>query len=197
MGRRLGVTNRVFSRYAVQYLDYDFYGDLYSAPLAGTGRAAGVPEPLQNLKPDILSLYRYSDSPREYTVTRSGEGETLTYHTLYPMQKMLLGSPTDVYLGGPSPRIDIATSMNTASENKTRLLVFGDKTAAAYLPFLLNHYQEVTLHDLSLMDESEIQALRPDLYDKVVFAYSIESYIHSNDHIARINGIDWDAMYSG
>jgi hypothetical protein len=195
MGRRLGHSNRVLSRYEVEYVDHDFYGDLYSAPGAGLNLTGGALEPLQKLEPDLLALYRFRYLPREYTVAHTNGGEQLIYHTLYPMQRLLLGDPTDVYLGGRSPRIDITTSQNLASENKSRLLVFGDKTAAAYLPFLVNHYQEVTLLDLSLMDDDEIRALRPNNYDEVIFAYGIESLIHSQDHIAKVEGIDWEALY--
>jgi hypothetical protein len=197
IARRLSFLGRELSRYEVQYAAYGYYGGLYPATRRRTpaGNAPTLP-PYRGMEPDSLALYRYTGAPREYTVTHINGGERRTYHTLYPESAMLLGAPMDVYLGGRSPRIEIVTSSSASSQNENRLLVFGDKTAAAYLPFLLNNYREVTLCDLSLMTDSEIRTLRPDNYGEVLFAYSIESYIHSSDHIARIAEIDWDGIYA-
>lgn len=184
IAQRLRFGNRSLSNYEVEYADLSYYGDLYRAADSASWRDYAT-APYRNIKPDTLAVYHYSQGKREYTVTHRSGGERKTYHTLFPEHLTQLGSRMDIYLGGASAVTEIRSSMQGGS-----LLVFGDKTAFAYLPFLINHYQRVTLVNLYLASEEEIAALRPDLYDDTLFAYSIETYIHTNNP-ARVSGIDW------
>lgn len=185
LGRRLGLSNRSLSQFGIEYVDHAFYGDLYQAPAGSVGEWGGTTAPYRRVQPDTISLFRYHGN-REYLVTRRGSGEEQVYHTLYPKQKMELGNELDIYLGGASA----VTEIRSSGPYVGRLLILGDKSASACLPFLVNHYQRVTLVDLYRAGRAEIAAISPEQYDAVLFVYGIESFIHTNNP-AQVKHIRW------
>lgn len=154
---RAGVQD--FSRFNIEY-GGRFYGDLY--------RQTGY----SGVRADILSMYRHATFSREYTVTHTGPNDNRVYHTLYPRHFIALGRPLDVYFGGVSAVTDIRTSTPYARS----LLVFGDRTALAWLPFLTHHYERVTLVDLFQLTDIQAGELNLGLYDQILFAYSTETF---------------------
>lgn len=164
---RLGIGVPTLSQFSIDYADNQFYGNLY----AESG--------YHNVSPDMIALFRYSPSnrsPREYLVTHTAAGTAKTYHTLFPEHMLNLGNKQAVYLGGLSAVTDIKTS----PQSSVHVLVFGDKTALAYLPFLANNCGRVTFIDLSYEPE-EFSGIDPRDYNKVLFAYGVESYMHTNN----------------
>lgn len=164
---RLGIGKADYSQFDIDYVNNGYYGDL----CAESGYTS--------LPPDMVSLFRYSASNpaiHEFTVTHRGDGGEKVYHTLYPEGAAVLGEPLDIFLGG----ISAVTDIKTHSQFSTRLLVFGDKTAISYLPFLANNCSQVTLVDL-FHDKSRFEDIDPLDYDKIIFAYGIESFMHTNN----------------
>lgn len=163
---RLEIGVPALSQFDIDYAETEFYGDLCEQ--------SGY----RDISPDFISLFRYGAANRsshEYLVTHINGGETKTYHTLFPKHTAVIGHELDVYLGGISAVTDIRTS--TASSART--LVFGDKTAKAYLPFLANNCSRVTLVDLfhSPQELSSVDILQ---YNRIIFAYGMESFLHTN-----------------
>jgi len=160
LAKRLRATdNPTFSTYNINYGDNFFYGDLFNL------------SPYQNVRPDVLVMFDYSRHAREYMVTHVNPEGVKTYHGLFPRHLEQPGSVTDIFLGGMSARIDIVTS----APFTRRLLVFGDRTALTYLPFLANHYQQITLIDLS-WELTPFGVIEIEEYDQVLMAYSVETY---------------------
>jgi len=169
-GRLLESTARPsLQRYDVEHVMYNFFGDLYAR------------SPFQNARGDILSIFRYrrTPMPREYIVTIHQNGQARTYHTLFPLHNLdLEGREMDIFLGGRGAK----TVITTSSTFPNNLLVVGDHTALAFVPFLANHYRTVTLLDLSQMRGEDFLAvarqIERDFYDQILIAYSIETYMH-------------------
>jgi len=168
-GRLLeGIARPSLQHYDIEHVMYNFWGDLYAR------------SPFQNARGDILSIFRYRGIPsREYIVTVHGDEQTRTYHTLFPLHNLdLEGREMDIFLGGRGPR----TIITTSSPFNINLLVVGDHTAHAFVPFLANHYRSITLLDLSQMGEEDFQTVAQniarDFYDQILIAYSIETYMH-------------------
>lgn len=174
IARRLEITNRSLSQFDIEYVNHAYYGDLYQRQPGTVGGWEKSTAPYRRVQPDTLALFRYSGN-REYMVTQSGGGERKVYHTLYPLHRMELGPSLDIYLGGSAAVTDIRCS----SPGRLRLLVFGDEASLACMPFLANHYQQVTLVNLALTSPADRAGIQPELYDQVLFAYGIESYIHT------------------
>ena len=168
-GRMLERTIRPsLQRYDIEHVMFGFFGDLYEQ------------SPFQNARGDILSVFRYRRRPPiEYVVTTHRDGQTRTYHTLFPLHMLEFeGREMDIFLGGRSAK----TVITTSSALPINLLVIGDHTALAFVPFLANHYRNITLLDLSKMGEEEFYAVArsigEDFFDQILIAYSIETWMH-------------------
>lgn len=183
VARRMGLDVQSLGEYTVDYIDNAFYGNLYQAQ---TGSWGAPTAPYRKVQPDILSLYRYSGN-REYLVSqRTVSGNERVYHTLYPMDKMMLDSKLDVYLGGNAAMTDIESS----TFNEQKLLVFGDRSANLFLPFMTEHYQHITLVNLFYADDEILDTLRPEEYDAVLFAYAFERFC-SSAQSAMVRRLSW------
>ena len=168
--RMLGTEAPELGQFNISYDMTGYYGDLYQSA------------PYRYVQPDILSTYHFSAFRREYLVSHTQTGDHRVYHTLYPRQALELGNPMKLYLGGQSAMVNIRTTVS----NNRRLLIFGDKTALGYLPFLANHYQQITLIDL-FHSENLYASVKPEDYNQILFAYGIESFTTTaNPSRARI-----------
>jgi hypothetical protein len=176
LASRLGVTDSPsYGLYEIRYGGDSFRGDLYAL------------SPYENISPDVQLFFAYTAHPREYMVTHVDDDGTLVYHTLFPDHFRDVGRDMSVYLGGISAVVDVKSSAPVDSS----LLIFGDETALAYLPFLANHYKRVTFVDLS-REGTLYRAINLDDYDQVLMAYSVESYISPPASLARVKLFIYD-----
>ena len=165
---RRGFTAKPLQQFAVSYDVHDYYGDLYAR--WGYG----------GVRPDVIATYRDVTGGHASRVLHWERFSQRSYGTLYPREAAATGRGTDILLGGYAPRVEIETQGARSSS----LLVLGDRTAFAYLPFLAGHYQHITFLDLSLLTASEIAAFDPDDYSQVLFAYSLDTYLNT-EHPAK------------
>jgi len=149
-----------YSQFNIEYLPEPYYGDLYQQ------------SPYQNVEPDRLSYFHYTRFSREYLVRQKGESGAKSYHTLYPTHLAALGQPMSTYLGG----LSAVTRLHISSPYAHSLLIFGDKTALSYVPFLANNYQNITIVDLFQLTQEQAAEIRIGDYDQVLFAYSVETF---------------------
>ncbi len=159
-----GVARPSLADYDIEFVKNDFYGSLYQK------------SPYKDARADSLAIFRYTKNPRQYLVKKDQDGALKTYHTLYPLHMLDLSREMDVFLGG----LSAITTIEANSPYRASLLVFGDKTALAYLPFLVNHYSTVTLVDLFQLSSQGYDSLSLLDYDQVLFGYSIETFMHYN-----------------
>lgn len=159
---RMGYTARALDQFEVEQLPGDYYGTLYQR------------SSYKGADPDLLTLYRFSRYSRQYQLSLSNNGEKKNYYTLFPTHLAQLGQPKAVLLGGFGQRMDISV----VSPFEESLLIFGDETALSYLPFLVVHYGNITMIDLESCPDDMLAALVADDYDRVLFAYSVDRFIH-------------------
>ena len=167
MGGKLGIENSSYSQFDIRYVGEGYKGDLYKTL------------PYKDVQPDTFPLFHYISGLREYTVTHKTTDGEKSYRSLYPLHVWELWNDTDVYLGGLSAVVDIRTSASGRIELPS-LLVLGDKTALAYLPFLANHYQRITFLDLFQLTDAQYEEIMPDQYAQVLFAYGVETFMHTD-----------------
>lgn len=165
LSRRMGNTPYALSRFSIRYLTDTYYGSLYDRV------------EFRNIEPDVLSLYVYAGSSREFSVTHHGS-RTREYNTLYPTHLYELGRPLDVYFGGISPVVDVRQKGSGSARGS--LLVFGDEQMRSVLPFLAHEYQRVTLADLSQMTPQQLSNIEFSDYGAILFAYSVDTFMHSD-----------------
>ncbi|HIT19600.1 MAG TPA: hypothetical protein IAB57_08355 [Candidatus Fimivivens faecavium] len=162
LASRLGFNARPIDQFEVRHPVHDYYGDLYQR------------SNYKNVPADIITVYDYWKYDRQYQLTHIRDGEAKCYYTLFPYHLAALGEPMDVLLGGEAQRIDITA----ASPYEESFLIFADKTALSYLPFLTVHYGRITVIDLSGLTEEMFGEIDPNQYDQVLFAYSADSFVN-------------------
>lgn len=165
LSRRMGNTPYAMSRFNIRYLTDSYYGSLYDRV------------EFHNIEPDVLSLYVYAGSSREFGVTHYGN-RTREYNTLYPAHLYDLDRPLDVYFGGISPVVDV--QQKGGGSARGNLLVFGDEQMRSVLPFLAHEYQRVTFADLSQMTPQQLSNIEFSDYGAMLFAYSVDTFMHSD-----------------
>lgn len=175
--KKLGFEARKLNEFNIEHLSYDYLGDLYAL------------SPYHAVTPDRVSIYRFSKYWRSYVVTHYSEDASRRYYTLYPYFKQELAGVQDVVLGGMSPIIDIEV---TNPQHVQQLLVFGDKTAQSYLPFLLIHFGRITFVDTQSVTPELLENINLSSYNQVLFAWSIDSFITADqfEQIQEILGLE-------
>ena len=163
LASRLGLSARPLDQFEIEHLEQDYYGDLY------------LRSNYKGIRPDLVTFYRFSRYDRQYFLSHTANGETKNYYSLFPTHLALLGSPVSALLGGVGQRLDISV----VSPFEESMLIFGDETATAYLPFLAVHYGQITLVDLMQADDEQLAAIQLDDYNRVMLAFSVDYFINN------------------
>ncbi|WRS27089.1 DHHW family protein [Oscillospiraceae bacterium MB08-C2-2] len=184
LGQRLGIDNRAYSQFDIQYVTNSYDGPLYRL------------SPYKNVNPDSVQVLRYSQTDRQYLVNHWGENPN-TYNTLYPTHLAQLGQESRVYLGGLSGVTDVKAVSSDKSQRS--LLVFCDESTLPFITLLANHYSRITLIDLFQATEADYEDIELDEYSQVLFAYGIETYTHTNipsrlGKLAQAKGLELEGI---
>lgn len=164
LSRRLNINPASAERFEIEYQNHEFYGDIYEK------------SPYKEITPDTISLYRFWKFRREYKVTSTKNEETQTFNTLYPYDAADSTNPINIFMGGVADKIDISV----ASPNETKILIYGDKTALSYIPFLSIHYGQVTFVNLETASKELLKQIDIQSYDHVLFGLSADTYMHKD-----------------
>ena len=76
------------------------------------------------------------------------------------------------FLGSNQPVVTVKTD----SPSGKKLLVIKDSYAHSLVPFLSNHYSEITMVDLRYINTSLDEKVPLDEYDQVLFVYNVENF---------------------
>ena len=60
--------------------------------------------------------------------------------------------------------------------NENKLLVIKDSYANAYIPFLCQHYSEITMLDMRYIDVPYDEVINIDDYNQVLFLYNYSTF---------------------
>lgn len=146
-----GLVPNAFEELNVHPISDSFYGTLYSK----------APNPA--IMPDTVEI-RY-ETP-QCTVTADGaEG------TLYAMDALNEKDHYEVFFGGNYGELNIRTQCQTEKS----ILIFKDSYANCLVPYLLEHYSDITMIDLRYTDGSWIERLN-EQPDQVLFLYEISNF---------------------
>ena len=86
-----------------------------------------------------------------------------------------------VFLGSNDPVVTVKTD----AENGKRLLVFKDSYAHSLVPFLTQHYSEITMVDMRYIRQTIDKTVDLSQYDQALFVYNAETYV-SDTSIAKL-----------
>jgi len=167
VAERMRLSPRPLRRFSKEYAYHDYYGELTSSWSS------------KKVQGDILTLYQNTTDSQGYQLTVTNtDGSKSVYNTLFPRARAMLGNPFDIYLGGECIRFDLRV---LDRDEGGGLLVFGDDSIESFLPFLAQHYGQVTYINLALISKADLVALNPNSYDQVLFAYSLETFCDSSE----------------
>ena len=162
--QKLGFQPLSYDKYSIEHASDSYCGDLYSRTQ------------YMRCSPDLLDIYTYDGDTEVTGCTLHENDGTVTECPLYNREALRSDNLYALYPGVGHPMINIRTS----NANGRKLLVIGDDFAASFVPFLLQHYSEVTViypeHTSgplsSYTDNGE--------YERTLFLFGIDSLCGGN-----------------
>ena len=165
-GKKMGYTPVPDELYDIEHAGIDFMGTFYSKTL------------YDGVEKDILDFYHFAGgSPvKEVAVTTNYGEDPAVYESMYFREYLGVKDKYASFLGTNTPLITIK------SENDGgKLLVVKDSYAHCYVPFLTQHYSEITMIDLRYINVSYSQVVDPEEYDQVLILYNASSFMTDTD----------------
>lgn len=154
----------------VQEVSDDFYGTIYS-------KAAGIPVAradtfeLPKALPEQLVVE--ADSAPGDAVGADGKKSMPKLSGIYDLSKLEMKDKYAVYFGGNYGKI---TVKNPEAQGEGSLLIIKDSFANSMAPYLLDHYEKITMIDLRYYNES-VPKLVAGGWDEVLVCYEMSNFI--------------------
>lgn len=160
IAKNLGFTPLTQDAFNIIYLDHDFRGTLYYKSYDTM------------IEPDSIVSYRVvGKDPVVSTLTYLADGTIKGNDSIYYPSKLDGKEKIEYFLGDPAPLVRIQTAVN----NGKRLLLIKGSQSSGIVPFLVNHYQTIDMVDLSLLNDTVLEAtgLKEELgnYTQILFTY--------------------------
>ncbi len=164
---RLGLKQNTIDDFSSAYVAHGFYGSLatdFFRPFASS---------------DFISLYEYIGENNNFIVEHyTSSGRSKVQNGLF-VYSNTFEDKTDMLLGGISPMMTITRAQNPESGGS--ILIFSDKTAKSWLPFLAANYGKITFVELNLAAPELLSGIKTEDYDQVLFAYSTATFTEGVD----------------
>lgn len=161
--RKMGFAPVAYDQYAITHASA-FRGCLYEKSM------------YQQAAEDILDIY-ICENGYELTemIAYTGDGQEQK-REMFSMDYDLETDPYAFYLGGSCEKLMLRTNSNTSR----KLLLFRDSYADCMVPFLLQHYSEICLIDVTCMQTPLTTLVDVEDYDQVLFLCDADTYNQSN-----------------
>ena len=161
-GKKMGYLPVPMEMYDVEHASDAFQGTFYSKAL------------YDGVEKDMLDIYHYSkgNAVTEVLVTSEYGKDPASYDSMYFREFLDVKDKYSTFLGTNQPLITIKTNSEGG-----KLLMFKDSYAHCYVPFLTQHYSEITLVDMRYIQMSYKTLVNPEDYDQVLFLYNASSFM--------------------
>ncbi|MBQ8687918.1 MAG: hypothetical protein IJ512_05145 [Ruminococcus sp.] len=157
--RKMGYYPVPYDSYSITHVKNDFRGDLHAECL------------FDRVTADILDVYTCADSS-EIVSMRSFDGSTWKDCALYHYDLLETEDAASFYMGEPQLHVQIQTDV----ENGKQLLVLKDSYADCMIPFLMQHYAQIDVIDVSCLDRPLSELLEPTAYQQVLILCDADTY---------------------
>lgn len=154
----------------VQAMSDSFYGTLYSKVAGLPGARADELELPQTL-PEHLIIE--TDGAPADALGADGKKTMPKLTGIYDLSKLDMKDKYAVYFGGNYGKITIK---NPEAEGKGSLLIIKDSYANSMVPYLLDHYDQITMIDLRYFNKS-VPELMAEGWDEVLVCYEMSNFI--------------------
>jgi hypothetical protein len=163
---KMGFSKLSESDFSIEDAAENFHGSLYSKVL------------YDGVLPDEINIY-HSNSGVKITgmkIFENLESEPDFYESIYMRDYLSAWNKYPVFLGENQPMVKINS---TSSGGK--LLIIKDSYANSFVPFLTEHYSEITLIDMRYINIPLEEFLQMDQYDSALFLYNTVSFNTDNN----------------
>lgn len=136
---------------------------------------SGTTQAKLNVPISVDSIEKWNLGDRQYTRIIN---DMSTFDTLYDMEKLTSSEPYAVFLGGNNGKVVVQNNTIAEDRKGTHLLMIKDSYSHCLAPFLLEHYETVTLLDLRYAGMASVQTLiKQNNYDNIIILYNTENFI--------------------
>ncbi|NMA79394.1 MAG: hypothetical protein GX967_01960 [Clostridiales bacterium] len=167
--KKLGFTPTPLNNFDIEYAADDFYGTLYSKTL------------YDKIEPDRIELYHLNKGVK-ITKVEIDTGEVIEERdSIYFREFLDKKDKYSVFLGQNQPIVNV----HTDNDNNERLLIFKDSYAHSMVPFLMQHYSEITLIDLRYINVPVDELIDIEKYTQAIVIYNTSNFL-SDDNIIKL-----------
>lgn len=157
--QKMGFAPISYDQYAIVHVD-SFRGSLYDACL------------YRKVTPDILDIYTCESGSSVTEMTAYLADGTEEERQLYQTSADKQADPYDFYLGEDCEKLVIHTDL----DNQKRLLLLKDSYANCMVPFLLQHYSEICIIDVTCMEHPLEELVEVSDYNQVLVLCDADTF---------------------
>lgn len=165
---KLGFTSIPYSKYDVEHASGEFLGTYYSKTL------------YNKIDPDTIDIYSIKDGSNVTSCTINNGLEETVYDSIYFRDFLDTKDKYSIYLGTNQPYLNIKTNL----QSDKKILIFKDSYANCFIPFLTQHYSEITVLDMRYINNFREYA-NPEDYTHILFLYNATTF-SSDENIRKI-----------
>lgn len=157
MIRKMGFAPISYDQYSVTHAK-SYRGSLYDACL------------YQKVTPDILEIYQCSSGAEVTSLTAYNSDGTTEERQMYTWEDS--SDPYAFYLGEDCEKLSLKTNV----ENQKKLLLLKDSYADCMVPFLMQHYSEICILDVTKLKHSVPELTDVSEYSQILVLCDADTY---------------------
>lgn len=170
--QKLGFTPIPYSKFNIEHASDDFKGTFYSKSL------------YNGIKADTIDIYTMDKSKGiQSMVVNDGTSET-AFDTLYDRSYLDTKDKYGTFLSENNPIVTVKTNI----QNDKKILIIKDSYANSVVPFLAEHYSEITILDLRYIGITSENIVNINDYNQVLFLYNA-STIAQDENLKKMDYI--------
>lgn len=170
--QRLGFNPISYDKFNIEHTNNDFKGTFYSKSL------------YNSIKSDTIDIYTMDKSKGiQSMVVNDGTNET-EFSTLYDRSYLDTKDKYGMFLSENNPIVTVTTNV----DNEKKLLIIKDSYANCFVPFLSEHYSEITILDLRYIGITSENIVNINDFNQVLFLYNA-STIAQDENLKKMEYI--------
>ncbi len=156
----LGFTPISIDKFDIEHASDDFKGTFYSKCF------------YDDIEADIIDIYACKDGNKVEKVIMNNGIEETESDSIYFRDYLSVNDKYCVFLGENRA----FTNIKTDCINGKKLLIIKDSYANSFIPFLVNHYSEISVIDLRYVKTLLTEFADPNEYDQTLFLYNASTF---------------------
>lgn len=156
----MGYTPLALQRFNVEHAADGFNGTLYS--MSG----------YRGIKPDVIDYYHLKSQDNLKRLVIGGGSGGQSFGSIYFRDWLSKKDKYSSFFNGNKP----LETVYSKAEGGRKLLVFKDSYAHSLVPFLMNHYSEITMIDLRYLSRQVNEVVDVKSYDQILFIYNADTF---------------------